>query len=79
MITSGSPRSSSKRTEVIDVITGRTCLDLPDLPVDITSAVGANLQGTPIICGGYLSGKLLLQLQQRAYLSNQLRFKSQEK
>ena len=55
MITSGSPRSSSTRTtEIIDVIdAGTTCPDLGKFPIKVSHAVGANLQGTPIICGGY--------------------------
>ena len=56
MITSGEPRSSSTRTtEIIDVIdAGTTCPDLAKYPEEVDVAVGANLQGVPIICGGYL-------------------------
>ena len=53
MITSGHSRSSSTRTEIIDVIdAGTTCPELAELPIEVSSAVGANLQGVPIICGG---------------------------
>ena len=56
MITSGSPRSSSTRTtEIIDVIdAGTTCPELAKFPEKGDSVVGANLQGVPIICGGWL-------------------------
>ena len=55
MITSGQPRSSSSRiTEIIDMINGTTCAQLANFPLKVSGAVGANLQGTPIICGGYL-------------------------
>ena len=54
MITSGQPFSSSTRTEIIDVIdAGTTCPELAKFPIEVHSAVGANLQGVPIICGGY--------------------------
>ena len=53
MITTGSPRSSATRTtEVVDVVTGETCADLADFPFQISSAVGGNLDGTPVVCGG---------------------------
>ena len=53
MITSGIPTSTSTRTEIIDVIdAGTTCPDLAKFPLDVKFAVGANLQGVPIICGG---------------------------
>ena len=55
MISSGLPFSSSTRTEIIDVIdAGTTCPELAKFPVNVESAVGANLQGVPIICGGWL-------------------------
>jgi hypothetical protein len=52
MITTGSPSSSSTKTEVVDVESGETCTDLVDFPVSNVGAVGANLDGTPIVCGG---------------------------
>jgi hypothetical protein len=55
MITTGSPDSSAKKTEVVDVESGETCADLADFPVENYGAVGANLDGTPIVCGGGLS------------------------
>ena len=54
MISSGYPYYSSRKTEIIDVIdAGKTCPDLAEFPFKRASAVGANLQGVPIICGGY--------------------------
>ena len=59
MITTGYPTSSSRKTEVVDVVTGETCADLADFPLANYGAVGANLDGTPAVCGGtngYSSG-----------------------
>jgi hypothetical protein len=36
----------------VDVESGETCADLADFPVSNYGAVGANLDGTPIVCGG---------------------------
>ena len=54
MITTGFPTSSAttRTTEVVDVVIGKTCADLIDFPLPITGAVGANLDGTPVVCGG---------------------------
>jgi hypothetical protein len=55
MITSGSSNgwtSSATKTEVLDVVTGKTCADLADFPLENYAAVGANLHGTPVVCGG---------------------------
>ena len=56
MITSGSPTSSATKTEVVDVVNGESCADLADFPLENCGAVGANLHGTPVVCGGYSSG-----------------------
>ena len=53
MITSGYPYISARKTEVVDVESGETCADLADFPVENEGAVGANLNGTPIVCGGH--------------------------
>ena len=63
MITSGSPSYSNypfeykgtRTTEVVDVESGENCADLTDFPVSIEGAVGANLDGTPIVCGGHFN------------------------
>ena len=70
MISSGWPRSSSTRTtEIIDVIdAGTTCTDLGKFPIEVSNAVGANLRGVPIICGGWL-GKLLQESKHLALKS----------
>ena len=34
---------------------GETCADLADFPLPNVGAVGANLDGTPFVCGGYYS------------------------
>ena len=52
MITTGFPRSPATKTEILDLANGRSCRDLADFPVEILGAVGANLQGTPVVCGG---------------------------
>ena len=56
MITTGSPDSSATKTEVVDVVNGESCADLADFPLENYGAVGANLHGTPVVCGGYSSG-----------------------
>jgi hypothetical protein len=54
MIVTGETWSSKKTTtEIFDVIDGKICTDLADFPVEIGYSVGANLQGTPIVCSGY--------------------------
>ena len=55
MITTGRPESSATKTEVVDVVSGETCVDLADFPLTNLNAVGANLHGTPIVCGGCYS------------------------
>ena len=57
MITTGFPQSSATRkTEIIDIASGGvTCSDLENFPVEIQGGVGGNLQGTPVVCGGYSS------------------------
>ena len=52
MITTGYPGSSPRKTEVVDVVNGESCADLADFPLKIYGAVGANLHGTPVVCGG---------------------------
>ena len=56
LVTTGIPDSSAKKTEVVDVESGETCADLADFPVENRGTVGANLDGTPILCSGYSSG-----------------------
>ena len=53
MITSGYPNSVTNKTEIVDVANGLACSDMPDFPVQRYGAVGANLGGTPVVCGGY--------------------------
>jgi hypothetical protein len=40
------------KTEIVDVANGVSCSDLSDFPVRIIGAVGANLNGTPVVCEG---------------------------
>jgi hypothetical protein len=49
-----------KKTEIIDLINKKTCSPLADVPDTIVTndAVGVNLQGTPVFCGGVLAGKI---------------------
>ena len=55
MIATGSP-DSLRKTEIVDVANGLTCSDMADFPDILWAAVGANLGGTPVVCGGYSSG-----------------------
>ena len=56
MITTGQPSFSATKTEIVDLEDGATCSDLADFPVEIEPrSVGANLDGTPVVCGGYFS------------------------
>ena len=44
----------TRRTEIVDVATGVTCSsDLADFPVGILGAVGSNINGIPVVCGGF--------------------------
>ena len=53
MITSGQPTdSSATKTEVVNVVSGETCPDFADFPLQNYRAVGANLHETPVLCGG---------------------------
>ena len=56
MITTGHQDSSARKTEVVDVVSGESCADLADFPLVNDGAVGANLNGTPIVCGGFSDG-----------------------
>ena len=50
---SGSLSSSARKTEIVDVANGLTCSDMAYFPVELNGAVGANLGGTPVVCGGH--------------------------
>ena len=52
MITTGYPFSSATKTEVVDVVSGETCADLADFPLSIDRAVGGNINGELVVCGG---------------------------
>ena len=54
MITTGYPWSFARKTEIVDVVSGLSCSDLDDFPVEIKGSVGANLHGIPVVCGGDL-------------------------
>ena len=48
------PNKSGRRTEIVNVVTGVACSsDLADFPVKIYGAVGSNINGIPVVCGGY--------------------------
>ena len=56
MVTTGFPWSPATKTEIVDLENGKSCSrDIEDFPVEILGAVGTNLQGTPVVCGGYSS------------------------
>ena len=60
MITTGSPEFSATKTEIIDIASGGvTCSDLENFPVEIMKGVGGNLQGTQVVCGGFLGNTYL--------------------
>ena len=50
---SGKLKNSTRKTEVVDVLSGKNCADLADFPFSNKGAVAANLQGTPVVCGGW--------------------------
>ena len=56
MVRTGNQDPSARKTEVIDVLSGETCADLADFPLGKVCAVGDNLNGTPVVCGGHSSG-----------------------
>ena len=62
MITTGRPYSSARKTEVVDVVSGESCADLADFPLENLGAVGANLHGTPVVCGGRDSSGTFYQI-----------------
>ena len=48
-----------KKTEIIDLINNTTCSPLANIPDTVKSnAVGVNLQGTPVFCGGVYNGRI---------------------
>ena len=55
MVATGWPRKFARKTEIVDVVNGDTCSNLANLPVKLTYALGANLDGTPVVCGGQTS------------------------
>jgi hypothetical protein len=54
MITTGYPLSSARKTEIVDAANWISCSDLAEFPVELYGAVGGNLGGTPVVCGGFL-------------------------
>ena len=50
--------SRATKTEIVDVASGENCAVLADFPLKINGAVGANLHGTPVVCGGYSFKKM---------------------
>ena len=73
MITTGRPDSSATKTEVVDVVNGESCADLADFPLENCGAVGANLHGTPVVCGGsYSSDHSPMLLLEMLHLQQQL-------
>jgi hypothetical protein len=52
LITAGSPSSGTK-TEIVNMANGIICSNMADFPVELYGSVGANLDGTPVVCGGY--------------------------
>ena len=55
MVTTGLPTSSAMKTEIVDVANGVSCSDMADFPAVLNGAVGANLDGTLVVCSGYES------------------------
>ena len=49
-------QKGSAKSEVIDLVTGKTCDSLEDYPVGTLGGTGALLDGLyPLVCGGYVS------------------------
>jgi hypothetical protein len=57
LVTTGQPRSTSVKSEVIDLKdASNICQNLEDYLIGVDSAVGGLLnQGDPLVCGGYLA------------------------
>ena len=55
MVTTGRNEfsDSAHKTEILDLVSGKSCMDLADFHVTKYGGVGANLNGTPVVCGGY--------------------------
>jgi hypothetical protein len=55
LVTTGNPRSTSVKSEVIDLEdVSNICQHLEDYPIQVSGAVGGLLnQGDPLVCGGY--------------------------
>ena len=53
LVTTGSPRSESTKSEVFDLKTGKACQNLPPFPIEVFGAVGEIVNGFHLICGGY--------------------------
>ena len=56
MVTTGTGTGSATKTEILDLVSGESCADLADFPLEKYAGVGANLNGTPVVCSGYPSG-----------------------
>ena len=56
MITTGSPFFFGRKTEVFNLAGQDICLNLEDFPIGLSGGVGATINGTPVVCGGYDSG-----------------------
>ena len=76
LITTGEPTSSSTKTEVVDVKSGETCSDLDDFPLQIRGGVAANLDGTPVVCGGLLGSSTYYQTCYKLTISGWQEFAS---
>ena len=60
MVTTGFPQNSgSRKTEVFNLAGQDICLNLEDFPISLFGAVGAHINGTPVVCGGYDGSKSL--------------------
>ena len=53
LVTTGSPTSTSVKTETFDVATSTTCKSMPAYPLPIAEATGAFVNSRVVICGGY--------------------------
>ena len=56
MVTTGVETRKTRKTEILDLVSGESCLDLARLGKQMTGGMGANLNGTPVVCGGHSSG-----------------------
>ena len=68
MVTSGViSNSHNKKTEIINLAGQTTCDDFEDFPIEVNGAVGGEIQGIPVVCGGYLGNINEISFSNKCY------------